>query len=89
MRAAEKLAAARSAKAGGADQKMAGQDDGLCKDGDHDMDPQQYRQELEKRLVARRDELMAEFEAQAAAAKKAKLGPLQKGGPGHRRRGDR
>jgi hypothetical protein len=54
---------------------MDGRDEGLRKEGDLDLGPQQYRQELEKRLAARRDELMAEFEAQAAAAKKAKLGP--------------
>ena len=39
------------------------------------MEPQQYRQELERRLLVRREEPVAEFEAEAAAAKKAKLGP--------------
>ena len=67
-RAAERLGAAK--------QPDPGEDNrGLRMEGDLDLDPQQYKQELEKRLLARRDELMAEFEAQAAAAKKAKLGP--------------
>ena len=73
-RAAERLAAAKQPDPG-VDHKMDGPGDGLRKEGGQDMDPQQYKQELEMRLLARRDELMAEFEAQAAAAKKAKLGP--------------
>ena len=72
-RAAERLAAAKQPDPG-VDHTADGQDDGLRKDGDLNMDPQQHKQELEKRLLARRDELTAEFEAQAAAAKKAKLG---------------
>ena len=73
-RAAERLGAAKHPDPG-EDHRMDGLDQGLRKEGYLDLGPQQSSQELDKRLLARRDELMAEFEAQAAAAKKAKLGP--------------
>ena len=73
-RAAEKVAAANAAKASGTEQGKPPSKD-LLHAADFDMDPQQFRHELDKMMEARRAELLAEFEASAAAAKKAKTGP--------------
>ena len=73
-RAAEKIAAANAAKASGAEQGKPPPNDGLHA-ADFNMDPQQLRHELDKRLEARKAELLAEFAANAAAAKKAKTAP--------------